>query len=171
MKCPACGHPDTKVIDSRLTREGSSIRRRRACESCGRRFTTYERIEESMPLVIKKDGSREVFSREKVQVGIQKALEKRPVTAEEREALVDRVEKYVLERGEKEIASQVVGERVMEELRRLDQVAYVRFASVYRSFRDLEDFVEEVQKLRPPADRPAASGPAAASAGEEGEEQ
>jgi transcriptional repressor NrdR len=148
MKCPACASTDTRVIDSRLTKDGNAIRRRRECEQCERRFTTYERLEEVFPLLVKKDGRREPYERVKVLSGVQKALEKRPVSAEAQEAMVDRVERYILETGEKEIPSQVIGERIMEELRQVDHVAYVRFASVYRSFKDLDDFMEQLRELQ-----------------------
>ena len=147
MKCPSCGSTGTKVIDSRLTKDGNAIRRRRECESCERRFTTYERLEEVFPLLVKKDGRREPFERGKVLAGIQKALEKRPVSADVQEAMVDRVGRYILESGEKEIPSEVIGERVMAELREVDHVAYVRFASVYRSFKDLDDFMVQLKEL------------------------
>jgi len=137
MKCPTCSHPDSRVVDSRTTKEGNAIRRRRECESCRNRFTTYERAEVTWPLIVKKDGSRGNYDREKIRLGIQKALEKRPVPAEEQEAIVDRIEHFVLDTGEK----------VMAELREIDQVAYVRFASVYRSFGTVKDFEEELQKL------------------------
>lgn len=147
MKCPSCGSMGTRVIDSRLTKDGGAIRRRRECENCGRRFTTYERIEEVFPLLIKKDGRREPYDRNKVLAGIQKALEKRPVGAEAQEAMVSRIERHILELGEKEIPSRVIGEQVMAELRKVDHVAYVRFASVYRSFKDLDDFMEQLKEL------------------------
>ena len=147
MKCLACGHIDTRVIDSRTTKEANSIRRRRECESCGHRFTTYERPEVSWPLIVKKDGRRGNYDREKIRAGIQRALEKRPVSADDQEALVDRIERFVRDSVEKEISTEAIGEMVMEELRDIDAVAYVRFASVYRSFEALEDFHEEIQKL------------------------
>ena len=147
MKCPSCGSTGTKVIDSRLTKDGNAIRRRRQCETCERRFTTYERLEEVFPLLVKKDGRREPFDRNKVLVGIQKALEKRPVSADVQEAMVDRIGRYILELGEKEVPSEVIGERVMAELRDVDHVAYVRFASVYRSFKDLDDFMVQLKEL------------------------
>jgi transcriptional repressor NrdR len=147
MKCPSCFHPDSRVVDSRTTKEGNSIRRRRECESCGQRFTTYERLEVTWPLVVKKDGSRIPYDREKIRTGIQKALEKRPVSAEDQEAILDRVDRHILDIGEKEVSSATVGEKVMEELREIDQVAYVRFASVYRSFGTLKDFEKELQNL------------------------
>ncbi len=132
MKCPACSHSDSRVVDSRTTKEGNAIRRRRECESCAHRFTTYERPEVTWPLIVKKDGTRTNYDREKIRIGIQKALEKRPVSAEDQEAIVDRIERYILDLGEKEVATEAVGEKVMDELRETDQVAYVRFASVYR---------------------------------------
>jgi len=147
MKCPACSNLDSRVVDSRTTKEGNAIRRRRECEACRHRFTTYERPEVSWPLIVKKDGSRGGYDREKIRFGIQKALEKRPVPAEEQEAIVDRIERFILDTGEKEILTTVIGERVMGELRETDQVAYVRFASVYRSFGTIKDFEEELQKL------------------------
>ena len=147
MKCPICSHPDSRVVDSRTTKEGNAIRRRRECESCGHRFTTYERPEVAFPLIIKKDGSRVPYEREKIRAGIAKALEKRPVPAEEQEAIVDRVERFILDLGEKEVTTSAIGERVMEELRETDQVAYVRFASVYRQFKDLNEFMDELKGL------------------------
>lgn len=147
MKCPACASLDSRVVDSRTTKEGNAIRRRRECESCRHRFTTYERPEVTWPLIVKKDGSRGNYDREKIRLGIQKALEKRPVPAEEQEAIVDRIERFILDTGEKEVPTTVIGEKVMDELRETDQVAYVRFASVYRSFGTIRDFEEELQKL------------------------
>ena len=147
MKCPSCGSTDTRVIDSRLTKDGNAIRRRRECEQCERRFTTYERLEEVFPLLIKKDGRREPYDRNKVVLGLQKALEKRPVSADVIEAIADRVERFILETGEKEVASVAIGEQVMNELRDVDHVAYVRFASVYRSFKDLDDFMDQLKEL------------------------
>ncbi len=147
MKCPACSHSDSRVVDSRTTKEGNAIRRRRECESCRHRFTTYERPEVTWPLIVKKDGTRTPYDREKIRIGIQKALEKRPVSAEDQEAIIDRIERHILDLGEKEVSTTAVGEKVMEELRETDQVAYVRFASVYRSFGTVKDFEEELQKL------------------------
>ena len=147
MRCPFCHDPENKVIDSRESHEGAVIRRRRECLQCARRFTTYERIEELNPLVVKKDGRREAFDREKLLAGLQKACEKRPVSVEQLERLLDGIEKWLQETGEKEISSQRIGEAVMERLRGLDEVAYVRFASVYRSFRDLSEFMSELQEL------------------------
>ena len=147
MKCPFCSHSESKVIDSRTTKEGNSIRRRRECEKCGHRFTTYERAEVSWPLIVKKDGTRVSYLRDKISIGIKKALEKRPVSAEDQEAIVDRVERYILDSGEKEMATEAIGEKLMKELREVDEVAYVRFASVYRSFGTLKDFEAELEKL------------------------
>ncbi|MBI1987085.1 MAG: transcriptional repressor NrdR [Nitrospinae bacterium] len=147
MRCPGCRHSETKVIDSRLVKEVNTIRRRRECLECGYRFTTYERVEDSLPVVIKKDGRREPFDRQKIRAGIEKALEKRPVGIEAREELLARVERTVKEHGEKEIPSTIIGEKVMQELQNLDEVAYVRFASVYRSFKDLGEFMRELKDL------------------------
>ncbi|HNU71210.1 MAG TPA: transcriptional regulator NrdR [Thermodesulfobacteriota bacterium] len=147
MKCPYCRELENKVIDSRVSKDGDVIRRRRECLVCKRRFTTHERVETVLPMVIKKDGSREPFERQRVLVGIQKACQKRPISAEEMEAVVRRVEEFLQELGEKEVNSSVIGERVMQELHELDEVAYVRFASVYRSFRDITDFMNEVKDL------------------------
>jgi transcriptional repressor NrdR len=146
MRCPTCGHQEDKVIDSRSTREGRAIRRRRECLACAHRFTTYEYVEASTLTVVKKDNRREPFSREKLISGIQKACEKRPVSSADVEDLVDRIESD-LQRIGPEVTSQQVGERVMEELQRLDEVAYVRFASVYRHFKDVNQFMEEIQGL------------------------
>jgi transcriptional repressor NrdR len=147
MKCPFCAFADSKVVDSRPDKDGSTIRRRRECESCGKRFTTHERVEEILPLVIKKDGRREPFDRMKLVAGIQKACEKRPVSVETIERLVDRLELQMQESGEKEIPTKSIGEWVMTELHAIDQVAYVRFASVYRSFKDITEFMSELQDL------------------------
>lgn len=147
MRCPFCKKTDNKVIDSRLSNEGSSIRRRRECLDCERRFTTYERVEETLPLVVKKDGRREAFDREKVCAGLKKAVEKRPVSAEQIEKVVSGIEQWLLDAGEKEIPSAVIGEYVMKELQGIDDVSYVRFASVYRSFRDVQEFMNELREL------------------------
>jgi len=147
MKCPFCAHPDSKVVDSRPDKGGAAIRRRRECESCGRRFTTHERIEEMLPLVTKRDGRREPFDRAKIVAGLKKACEKRPVSVETVEQLADRLEMKLQESGEKEVPSTSVGEWIMNELHDIDQVAYVRFASVYRSFRDINEFMSELQEL------------------------
>jgi transcriptional repressor NrdR len=147
VKCPFCGFADTKVIDSRLGKEGNNIRRRRECFDCERRFTTYERIEETLPLVIKKDGRREPFDRQKIIAGMQRACEKRPVSIAIIEKMVDRLELSLQESGEKEIESSRIGEAVMEALHGLDEVAYVRFASVYRQFKDINEFMSELKDL------------------------
>jgi len=147
MRCPYCENPDTKVIDSRPTEEGHAIRRRRGCEKCGKRFTTYEKIEETIIMIIKKDGRREVFDRSKVMSGIVKACEKRPVPVAEMERVVNEIERALNNTMEKEIESNFVGELVMEKLKELDEVAYVRFASVYRQFTDVNTFVKEIEKL------------------------
>lgn len=147
MKCPFCTHLENKVIDSRLSKEGQVIRRRRECLSCERRFTTYERIEEIMPLVVKKDGSREAFDRQKIVSGLKAACQKRPVSSEQMEEIVEHVERRLQELGEREVASHVIGEQVMQALQALDAVAYVRFASVYRSFQDIGEFMSELKDL------------------------
>lgn len=148
MYCPFCGHIETKVIDSRLAGEGRQIRRRRECLSCSERFTTFETAELVMPMVVKTDRSREPFDEAKVRAGFTKALEKRPVSREDVEAAISRICHKLRNLGEREVQSRAVGELVMDELRHLDEVAYVRFASVYRSFQDLEAFREEIEKLR-----------------------
>ena len=147
MKCPFCSHQDNRVIDSRLSRDGDVIRRRRECEGCERRFTTYERVEEILPLVVKKDGRREAYSRQKVVAGLTKACEKRPVSIETIEDIADRIERSLQGSGEKELRSARIGEEVMRQLYDLDKVAYVRFASVYRSFQDLDAFMNELKIL------------------------
>ena len=147
MRCPFCQHVDDRVIDSRLSKDGDMIRRRRECARCQRRFTTYERVEETLPLVIKKDGRREPFDRNKILAGLQRACEKRPISVTVLEKLADRVEQRLQEGGEREVLSREVGEQIMEELKDLDEVAYVRFASVYRSFRDVNEFMMEVKEL------------------------
>jgi len=147
VRCPFCDHLDNKVVDSRLSREGEAIRRRRECLGCQRRFTTYERIEDILPPVIKKDGRREPFDRQKILQGLKKASEKRPISVEVLEGVADRIEKKIQELGKSEIPSQVIGEEVMKELHELDQVAYVRFASVYREFKDLGEFMNELKEL------------------------
>jgi transcriptional repressor NrdR len=148
MYCPFCGHIETKVIDSRLAGEGRQIRRRRECLSCGERFTTFESAELVMPLVIKSNRTREPFDEAKLRSGMAKALEKRPVSREALEEAVSRIAHKLRGLGEREVASRAIGELVMDELRHLDEVAYVRFASVYRSFQDLDAFREEIERLR-----------------------
>lgn len=147
MICPFCDHFDNKVIDSRAARDGEVIRRRRECLSCKRRFTTYERIEANLPVVVKKDSRREVFDRGKIMGGIKKACEKRPVSSATLEAAVDRIEKRIQDLGESEVPARIVGEEVMRELHQIDQVAYVRFASVYREFKDIDQFMETIKAL------------------------
>lgn len=153
MKCPFCGNIDDKVIDSRMSKEGDVIRRRRECVKCERRFTSYERVEDILPVVVKKDGRREPFDRHKIMTGLQKACEKRPVPYTTLEEVVENIEKEVLALGAKEIKSSYVGEKVMEHLKTLDKIAYVRFASVYREFKDINDFMEEVKVLFEPRGR------------------
>lgn len=147
MKCPACRDLNNRVIDSRLGKDGDVIRRRRECEKCGRRFTTYERVEDYLPSVVKKDGRREPFDRLKILAGLKKACEKRPISVETIEAATDQIERSLLESGEKEVSSSAVGEAIMTALHDLDSVAYVRFASVYRSFQDIDEFVDELEDL------------------------
>ena len=147
MRCPYCSRIDDKVIDSRTAREGEVIRRRRECLMCKRRFTTYERIEENLPVLVKKDNRRETFDRNKVMAGLKKACEKRPISSAELEGSVDRIEKRLQEYGESEVPARVVGEEVMRELHELDQVAYVRFASVYKEFKDIDQFMETIRSL------------------------
>ncbi|WP_394837770.1 transcriptional regulator NrdR [Pendulispora rubella] len=147
MKCPFCAHLESKVTDSRLSAAGDVTRRRRECESCARRFTTYERVEEVVPLVVKNDGRRENFDRQKLLAGMRKACEKRNIALERIEAIVDQIERELIDTGDKEVGAQQVGERVMNHLRALDDIAYVRFASVYRSFRDLDEFRAELEKI------------------------
>jgi transcriptional repressor NrdR len=147
MKCPFCSHDDTRVVDSRLGKEGNNIRRRRECVECERRFTTYERVEETLPLVIKKDGRREAFDRQKIISGIQRACEKRPVSIATIEKVVDQMELTLQESGEKEVAASRIGQAVMEALQSIDEVAYVRFASVYRQFRDINEFMAELTDI------------------------
>lgn len=148
MFCPFCNASETKVIDSRLVAEGNQVRRRRECLTCGERFTTYETAELVMPKVIKQDGSREPFDEHKLRSGMQRALERRPVSTEQIEAAINRVCHRLRATGEREVSSRVVGEQVMEGLRELDHVAYVRFASVYRSFQDVSEFQQEIDRLQ-----------------------
>jgi transcriptional repressor NrdR len=147
MRCPSCSSTENKVVDSRTARDDQAIRRRRECLACGARFTTYEYVEQTQVLVIKKDGRREPFRREKLAAGVSKACEKRPIPREEIDALLDRVENRVQGMGQSEIETRAVGEAVMEELARLDQIAYVRFASVYRDFRDVNHFMDEIKRV------------------------
>jgi transcriptional repressor NrdR len=147
VKCPFCDELEDKVVDSRMAKEGEVIRRRRECLGCKRRYTTYERVEEILPVVVKKDGRRESFDRTKILAGLKKACEKRPISTTTIEAVTDRIEKRIQEMGETEIQSRIVGEELMKELHQLDQVAYVRFASVYREFKDIDQFMDELRTL------------------------
>lgn len=147
MKCPYCGHPGDKVVDSRESKEGEVIRRRRECLECGRRFTSYERIDEIPYMVVKKDGKRERFERQKLVAGLLKACEKRPVRVAALEEVADRVESALQEKPEREMSTEEIGASVMRELKALDKVAYVRFASVYRNFRDIDEFKHELNDL------------------------
>ncbi|MDK2848943.1 MAG: transcriptional repressor NrdR [Desulfuromonadales bacterium] len=147
MKCPFCGYSDTRVIDSRLGKEGNNIRRRRECSQCERRFTTFERVEEMLPLIIKKDGRRQPFDRKKIIAGIRRACEKRPVSIATIEKIVDNLERQLQESGEREVESRIIGQAVMDALHDLDQVAYVRFASVYRQFKDINEFMSELKDI------------------------
>jgi transcriptional repressor NrdR len=147
VKCPFCDELEDKVVDSRMAKEGEMIRRRRECLGCKRRYTTYERVEEILPMVVKKDGRRESFDRMKILVGLKKACEKRPISTATIEDVTDHIEKRIQEMGETEIESRIVGEELMKELHQLDQVAYVRFASVYREFKDIDQFMDELKTL------------------------
>jgi transcriptional repressor NrdR len=147
MKCPSCGHLENKVIDSRLSANGETTRRRRECEKCQRRYTTYERVEEVLPNIVKRDGRREPYDRNKLLKGLDRACEKRQVPRERLDALCDQIERDLVEAGDREIPSNVIGEWVMHHLREIDQVAYVRFASVYRRFDDIDEFLQELQQL------------------------
>ena len=160
MRCPQCGERETRVVDSRDLDDSATIRRRRECAACSMRFTTYERVEEMMPLVVKKDGRRESYDRLKIINGLRRACEKRPVSINTIETIADRIERAVQERGEKEVPSSVIGETLMRELHDTDPVAYVRFASVYRSFKDINEFMVELEELLKerkglPSSRPA----------------
>ena len=147
MKCPSCSNMENKVVDSRTNRDGDLTRRRRECLNCGERFTTYERIERTPLLIVKQDGRREEFNRNKILSGVQKACQKRPVSVDQMENLVDGIERYFQDAGEKEISAVTVGEKVVKELYSLDSVAYVRFASVYRDFKDVNEFMAELKGI------------------------
>lgn len=174
MKCPSCGHLENKVIDSRLSANGEVTRRRRECEKCERRYTTYERVEEVLPLIVKRDGRREPYERLKLLKGLERACEKRKVPRERLDALCDQIEHDLVDAGDREVPSSMVGEWVMHHLRELDQVAYVRFASVYRRFDDIDEFLDELQQLTTrsrakkeggvPSEKMRAAPPAAAAA-------
>ena len=147
MKCPFCGHENTRVIDSRPAEDNNSIRRRRVCDECGKRFTTYEKVETIPLIVIKKDNNREAYDRTKIEAGVLRACHKRPISASQITHLVDEVETEIFNREEREISSQVIGELVMNKLKDLEAVAYVRFASVYREFKDVNTFMDELRKV------------------------
>ena len=147
MKCPYCSATDTRVIDSRLAEDGSSIRRRRCCDECGKRFTTYEKVETIPLIVIKKDNNREQYDRSKIEGGILSACYKRPISAEDIQRTIEKIETEIFSREEKEIPTSVIGEIVMEKLKELDEVAYVRFASIYREFKDVNTFMSEIKKI------------------------
>ena len=147
MKCPYCGHENTRVIDSRPAEENNSIRRRRACDECGKRFTTYEKVETIPLIIIKKDLNREAFDRSKIEAGVLRACHKRPVSAEQIARLVDDVETEIYSMEERELPSAVIGESIMNKLKELDPVAYVRFASIYREFKDVNTFMDELKKI------------------------
>mgnify|MGYP001560883801 FL=1 len=158
MRCPYCSSLDNKVVDSRMGKEGESIRRRRECLKCEGRFTTYERVEEILPSVIKKDDRREPYDRQKILSGLKKACEKRPISVEVLEKTVDDIEKSLQEKGFKEIPSTAIGEEVMNHLHALDEVAYVRFASVYRSFKDINEFMSELKDILSEKEKPSSKG-------------
>lgn len=147
MKCPFCSHPDTRVIDSRPADENNSIRRRRVCDECGKRFTTYEKVETIPLIIIKKDKNREQYDRAKIEAGVLRACHKRPIGADQITSLVDEVETEIFSMEEKEIASDVIGELVMNKLKAIDEVAYIRFASVYREFKDVNTFMDELKQV------------------------
>lgn len=147
MKCPFCSETESRVADSRLSRDKETIRRRRQCLHCGKRFTTSERVEGAMPMVVKRDGRREPFNRIKIMNGLRKACEKRPISIDHLERIVNRIEQGIQEAGEREVKSTLIGQKVIDELRGLDGVAYVRFASVYRQFRDINEFMDELTQL------------------------
>jgi transcriptional repressor NrdR len=151
MKCPFCGSADTQVIDSRVSEEGDTIRRRRRCGACDKRFTTYERVELALPALVKRNGTRVEFDRSKLRASLNLALRKRPVSTGQVDAAVSRIEEALLVSGSREVDSRYVGELVMDELRKLDQVAYVRFASVYKSFEDIHEFVKAIDEIKVPA--------------------
>ena len=153
MKCPYCKAEDTGVIDSRLSEDGDTVRRRRECKECGKRFTTYERVELNLPMVVKSSGHRVPYDREKLRTGFMRALHKRPVPTEYVDAAIGRLEQRLLALGEREVASRVIGELVMRELKKMDDVAYIRFASVYEDFQRVDDFREAIQQVKKPSKR------------------
>ena len=150
MKCPYCKADDTGVVDSRLSEDGDSVRRRRECAQCGKRFTTYERVELQMPMIVKQNGNRTAYDREKIRTGFMRALHKRPVPTEYVDAAINRIEQRVLALGEREVPSRVIGEMVMRELKKMDDVAYIRFASVYEDFQRVDDFRDAIQQVKRP---------------------
>jgi len=153
VKCPYCKADDTAVVDSRLSEDGASVRRRRECRKCSKRFTTYERVELSMPVVVKANGHRVPFDREKIRTGFMRALHKRPVPTQYVDDAIDRIEQRLMAIGEKEIPSRIIGEMVMRELKKMDDVAYIRFASVYEDFQRVDDFREKIREVKRPARR------------------
>jgi transcriptional repressor NrdR len=153
MKCPFCGHPETQVVDSRVPEDGASVRRRRRCLSCDKRFTTYETVELRMPQIVKENGMRQAFDEDKIRIGFVRALHKRPVPAEHVDEAIERIKQKLLSLGEREVPARRVGEMVMRELYKLDKVAYIRFASVYRSFQDVEDFKDAIEEVQKPVRR------------------
>ncbi len=150
MKCPYCADPNTQVVDTRENEDGDTVRRRRRCLACDKRFTTYERVELQLPLVVKKNGSRVEYDRDKIMASMALALRKRPVTTESVDAAIDRIEELLVTLGEREVASDRVGELVMRELKKLDKIAYIRFASVYRNFEDLDEFSDAIREVKKP---------------------
>ncbi|RTL57877.1 MAG: transcriptional repressor NrdR [Rhodocyclaceae bacterium] len=161
MKCPFCNDPDTQVIDTRVNDDGDTIRRRRRCAACDKRFTTYERVELQTPQIVKKNGSRTEFSRDKLLASMMLALRKRPVTTESIDAAVDRIAEKLVSLGEREVPSERVGELVMRELKKLDKVAYIRFASVYRNFEDVDEFSDAIREVSATTSRRRKTDPAA----------
>jgi len=158
MKCPYCKADNTGVVDSRLSEDGDSVRRRRECQGCGKRFTTYERVELQMPMIVKQNGNRTIYDREKIRTGFMRALHKRPVPTEYVDGAIVRIEQRILALGEREIASRVVGEMVMRELKKLDDVAYIRFASVYEDFQRVDDFRDAILQVKRPSARGGRKG-------------
>ena len=150
MKCPYCKADNTGVVDSRLSEDGDSVRRRRECQDCGKRFTTYERVELQMPMIVKQNGNRAAYDREKIRTGFMRALHKRPVPTEYVDAAINRIEQRILALGEREVPSRVIGEMVMRELKKMDDVAYIRFASVYEDFQRVDDFRDAIQQVKRP---------------------
>ncbi|MBL8491854.1 MAG: transcriptional repressor NrdR [Rhodocyclaceae bacterium] len=158
MKCPYCSDPGTQVVDTRENEDGDTVRRRRRCPACDKRFTTYERVELQLPMVVKKNGSRAEYDRDKLKGSMTLALRKRPVTSESVDAALDRIGEKLVNLGEREVASDRIGELVMRELKRLDKVAYIRFASVYRNFEDVDEFSDAIREIKKPRPRPTRSG-------------